>query len=130
MPLTETHSDVPAWIVCAWPPILWQASRAPQLHLAHRGTRIVAAREADRPACGQTIWTHETESRSVGLAWDWVEIRDGVVAMADPFGVATNLRLVDDGGQVLDDVAAAIRLQRVLHALPWQNAVGAALHHG
>ena len=34
---STTTTMTPAWIVCAWPPLLWQASRAPQLHLTHLG---------------------------------------------------------------------------------------------
>lgn len=128
MPLNESTTMIPAWIVCAWPPILWQASRAPQLRLQHCGTRVLTFRDGDTPSAGQTLWADAGDPQAAGVAWDWVEIESGVVAMADPFGLVTNLHLVDDDGEPLNDVAAAIRLQEVLHGLPWQAAVERALH--
>ena len=35
------------------------------------------------------------------MAWDWIQIARGVVAMADPMAVVTNLRLVGSEGEVL-----------------------------
>ena len=57
----------PAWIVCAWPPLLWQASRAPQLHLTHLGTRVLNfGGQTPGPCTGQTLWGDETEAQSAG----------------------------------------------------------------
>ncbi len=61
------------------------------------------------------------------MAWDWIEIADGIVAMADPMSVVTNLRIVGGEGEVLTAQAAALYLTGIVHGLPWQNAVGLAL---
>lgn len=126
---TVNTTMTPAWIVYAWPPLLWQASRAPQLQLSHLGTRVLAFGDDASPSRGQTLWGDETESRSAGVAWDWVELREGVVAMADPLGLVTNLRMVDDDGEALTDVQVAVRLHRLVHSLPWQSEVHRALHY-
>jgi hypothetical protein len=118
----------PAWIVCAWPPILWQASRAPQLHLTHLGTRVLNFGDESNPCTGQTLWGEESEDHSAGVAWDWVRLMPGVVAMSDPLGLVTNLKLLDDQGEALTNLEVAVRLHRLVHALPWQSEVQRALH--
>lgn len=118
----------PAWIVCAWPTLLWQASRAPQLHLAHLGTRVLTFGDEESLCSGQTLWGEASEERSAGVAWDWVRIRAGVVAMADPLGLVTNLRLLDAHGEALTNLEVAIQLHQLVHALPWQTEVRRALH--
>lgn len=119
----------PAWIVCAWPPLLWQASRAPQLRLAHLGTHVLNFGDEACLCSGQTLWGHESDSRSAGVAWDWVQLQQGVVAMSDPLGLISNLKLLDDRGEALTDVAAAFQLHQLVHALPWQDEVQRVLHH-
>ncbi len=120
----------PAWIVCAWPTLLWQASRAPQLHLTHLGTHVLNFGDEACLCSGQTLWGHASDERAAGVAWDWVELQQGVVAMCDPLGLVTNLKLLDEEGEALNRVAAAVRLHQIVHALPWQSEVQRALHHG
>ena len=121
-------SMTPAWIVYAWAPVLWQASSAPRLHLVHLGTRVLTFGDDDSPCTGQTLWGGKSDERAAGVAWDWVELRQGVVAMSDPFGLVTNLRLLDDHGDALSETAMALQLHQLVHALPWQHEVNLALH--
>ena len=76
---------------------------------------------------GQTIWAGTVAGGEAGMAWDWVEVAHGVVAMADPMSVIANLRIVSDDGEVLTAVEAALFLNGIVHALPWQDEVGRAL---
>lgn len=117
----------PAWIVSAWPPVLWQAEASPQLHLVHLGTQVVSTGEPDLPCSGQTLWGDPSALRSAGVAWDWVEVQEGVVAMADPLGLVTNLKFVDAHGEALSAYQVAVQLNELVHALPWQNEVQRAL---
>jgi hypothetical protein len=119
----------PAWIVCAWPPVLWQARAASRLHLVHLGTHVLNDGSTEGPCSGQTVWAESSLQHSAGVAWDWVEVQDGVVAMADPMGVVTNLKLLNEDGEALSALEAAVRLNGLVHALPWQNEVQRALHH-
>ena len=123
-----TTTMTPAWIVYAWPPLLWQASRAPQLHLQHLSTRVLSFGDEESPCTGQTLWGDATAQQSAGVAWDWVEVQDGVVAMADPLGLVTNLKLLDDRGEALNQIQVAVQLHQLVHALPWQTEVRRALH--
>lgn len=118
----------PAWIVCAWPPVLWQADSASRLHLVHLGTRVLHYGDDAGPCSGQTLWGEASPDRSAGVAWDWVELQQGVVAMADPLGLVTNLKLLDAKGEALSAFEVAVRLNGLVHALPWQNEVQRALH--
>jgi len=111
------------WIVCSWPPVLWQDHAPPRLQLVHLGTRVLAAGPRPRPSCGQTLWADARGERSAGVAWDWVELRPGVYALADPYGMVTNLQLVDAQGESLSPSDAARRLNQMVHALPWQAEV-------
>ncbi len=117
----------PAWIVTAWPPVLWQADAAPSLHLVHLGTQVVTSGERDHPCSGQTLWADPSNDRSAGVAWDWVEVQEGVVAMADPLGLVTNLQFVDARGHALSAYQVAVQLNELVHALPWQCEVQRAL---
>lgn len=113
----------PAWIVYAWAPVLWQAACAPDLHLVHLGTRVLTYGDDDGPCSGQTLWGGHSEACSAGVAWDWVELRQGVVAMSDPLGMVTNLRMLDERGEELNQRQIAMQLHQLVHALPWQSEV-------
>jgi hypothetical protein len=83
--------------------------------------------DSDTPSTGQTLWGDSTGNVAAGVAWDWVQIQDGVVAIADPFALVTNLQLVGDRGQALTTFEATLRLNQLVHALPWQSEVQRAL---
>src|SRR5215218_10090741 len=118
--IDSTTTRTPAWIVYAWPPLLWQASRAPQLHLQHLSTRVLSLGDEESPCTGQTLWGDATAQQSAGVAWDWVEVQTGVVAMADPLGVISNLKLLDEHGEALTQSEVAVQLHQLVYALPWQ----------
>jgi len=82
-----------------------------------------------RPA-GQTVWAGHGEAGELGLAWDWVLIGRGVVAMADPMAIVSNLRLLGESGQALDSIASARHFNDIVHGLPWQRAVAQTLEAG
>src|SRR5580765_4319217 len=117
---TMPDAMTPAWVVYAWAPVLWQASAAPHLHLVHLGTRVLSFGDDDGPCSGQTLWGDRTDDCAAGVAWDWVDVRHGVVAMSDPLGMVTNLRLLDAHGEMLSQTQIAVHLHQLVHALPWQ----------
>lgn len=118
----------PAWIVCAWPPVTRPVDRAARLNLVHLGTRVLNYGDREAPSTGQTLWGDTSNEISAGVAWDWVEVQDGVVAMADPLGVITNLKLLDARGEALSALEMAVHLNGLVHSLPWQTEVQRALH--
>ncbi|MCU0968993.1 MAG: hypothetical protein MUF03_09275 [Rubrivivax sp.] len=97
------------------------------LRLAHLGTRVTFAGDSSHGPAGQTLWAASGDDGEAGVAWDWVRIEHGIVAMADPMAVVTNLRLVADDGTVLTALQAARVLTGLVHGLPWQDEVVRAL---
>jgi len=91
-------------------------------------TRVLSYGDEESPCTGQTLWGDATAPQSAGVAWDWVEVQEGVVAMADPLGLVTNLKLLDDRGEALTQIQVAVQLHQLVHALPWQSEVTRALH--
>jgi hypothetical protein len=72
---------------------------------------------------GHTVWGRFCENGDAGLAWDWVEIGKGVVAMVDPMSVVTNMQLVNVDGRILTAVDAAPHFNQFVRRLPWQDEV-------
>ena len=107
---------------------MWQASRAPQLHLTHLGTRVLSFGDDEGLCTGQTLWGDESEDRSRPASPGTGSSAPGVVAMADPLGLVTNLKLLDDQGEELTNIEVAVQLHQLVHALPWQSEVQRALH--
>lgn len=120
----------PSWTLHAWPTVLWQAASKRHLRLVHLDTRVMSTGDASSPLSGHTIWTGPLGDVDAGVAWDWVQLCPGVVAMADPMCVVTNLRLVDQGGSVLTAWESARHLTEIVHGLPWQDEVERALGAG
>jgi hypothetical protein len=120
----------PPWAVRSWPTVLWQAIKAQQLQFVHLGTRVLTYGDDEYPSCGQTLWGDPGGEVSAGVAWDWVQIQAGVVAMADPFDLSTNLCLLDEKGTTLSGRERAVRLNELVHRLPWQTEVHRVLRQG
>jgi hypothetical protein len=117
----------PPWIVRAWPPVVWPIHEVPTFRLVHLGTSVLHAPTHGGAGAGQTLWGGRMPQGSAGVAWDWVELSRGVVAMADPLGLISNLQFVDGGGAVLSGLQAALRLNQIVNLLPWQQEVARAL---
>lgn len=117
-----------AWSLRAWPPLLWQAREPARVRFHHLGTRVAAAgSELPGPPSGQTVWAASAAEGEAGMAWDWVQIARGVVAIADPMSFVTNVRLIGDEGEVLTAQQAALFLNELVRGLPWQQEVQRAL---
>jgi len=121
-------SSVKAWSVFAWPSVLWQAPRRPLPQLSHLGTYVTSLGNPMTPCAGQTVWGEPLGDQAAGLAWDWIELAQGVIAMLDPMGVITNVRWLDANGRVLTPSEAAPYLNELVHSLPWQCKVQQVVH--
>jgi hypothetical protein len=117
-----------SWSVRAWPPLLWQAEVAAQLHFDHLDTQVFPVSGSESARSGQTIWRgHLDDGSEAGVAWDWVMLSQDVVAMTDPMCVVTNLRLLGERGEVLTAWESARHLSRIVYGLPWQREVKRAV---
>ena len=111
------------WTLHAWPTLLWQVGKQVPLQIRHLSTQISGAAAPAFRSAGQTCWAWRSDAGDVGMAWDWVEIGRGVLALADPMAVVTNLRLIGDQGTLLSPLQSAPHLNHMVHSLPWQDEV-------
>jgi hypothetical protein len=102
---------------------LWQVGKRIPSRLRHLGTQITRSGTAPGTTLGQTLWAWHGQDGDLGMAWDWVQLTPGLVAMADPMAVVSNLRLIDDGGDLLTALASARHFNAIVHTLPWQGEV-------
>lgn len=116
-----------AWTLGAWPPALWQPGRDARPHFVHLGTHVSSRLDKHWPRTGQAVWGGRCGDTAAGLSWDWIEIADGVFAVADPMAMTTNLRVLGPEGEVLTAHSAAPHLNRLVHGLPWQAEVRRAI---
>ena len=82
--------------------------------------------ESSLPA-GQTVWTATAADGDAGVAWDWIQIAHGVIAIADPMALVTNVRLIGNQGEVWTAPQSAMFLNHLVRELPWQLEVRRAL---
>ena len=120
--------DVTPWSLRAWPTLLWQAENGTFVKFEHLGTRVSCPLGGAEPPAGQTVWAAHAADGDAGMAWDWIQIARGVVAMTDPMSLVTNLRMVGAEGCVLTSQQSALVLNELVRALPWQSEVQRALH--
>ena len=125
---SSRRAILPAWSVYAWPALVCRAEPVSDWHLLHLSTCVLTSGDACQACSGQTLWSSELETGAAALAWDWVCLGEGVVALADPFGLITNLHLVDDYGLPLPTMQVALHLNQLVHKLPWQREVHRAMH--
>jgi hypothetical protein len=114
------------WMIAAWPII--ERTVDPAMGFAsdlhHLGTTVSADCDDYGRLVGHTIWGGVASG--IGIAWDWVEAIDGVFAMADPMGVVSNIGFIDRTGESIPEFMAAVQLNHITHALPWQAEVAEA----
>lgn len=75
------------------------------------------------PCTGTTLWGEFSKEGDAGIAWEWIEIAKGVVAMTDPMSLVTNLQLISAEGAILPASTAALHFNQFVRKLPWQSEV-------
>jgi hypothetical protein len=70
---------------------------------------------------GQVLWGTECKGQPVGLAWDWAEVRADVPALSDPMNVLSNVQLLDEQGECMDEGMRIVHLNTAVHGLGWQR---------
>lgn len=111
--------------VRSWPIIEWSAGRIQQIvlvHLASRGDEALGRADV-ASQYGSTLWCGLVSSGLVGVSWSWQQIAPGVLAIADPLAICSNLRWLGDDGHVLGAIAGAALHNRLVGGLYWQDAV-------
>lgn len=115
--------QVPAWQITSWIEVgvkvaEWNSS---VMELRHLGTSAHVDEGDDGLHYGQSLWGCQTApDRMVGIAWDWREVRPGVVAMSDPMTVLSNVILIGEEGEPVDPFKRILHLNNAIFSLPWQ----------
>ena len=115
--------QIPAWQITSWSEVgvrtaEWDSSVN---ELRHLGTSSHVDERDDGLRYGQSLWGCQTgPDKMVGIAWDWREVRPGVVAMADPMTVLSNVVLLGDEGEPVDSFKRILHLNNAIFSLPWQ----------
>ena len=119
-----------SWMIKSWPIIEWFPSVPAEESrvFLHMSTQVRQESRGAQPLVGSTVWLGSIAGQHAGLAWEWVELRPGVLMLADPNSITTNLCMVDVTGRRQDELASSVSLNRLLHQLPWQEAVCEVIH--
>lgn len=118
-----------SWMIKSWPIIDWfpPSPEDGWPSFLHMSTHVRQERRGTEPCVGNTVWVGSIDGVYAGLAWEWVELRAGVLMLADPNSIITNIQVVGAGRRVVDPLDAAVSLSVILHGLPWQGSVGEVL---
>lgn len=120
---------IQAWMVKSWPVVGWYLPDRLRTWPLFRHV-ITHVRDVTLPhgrRCGDTLWVGELSGHNVGVSWDWVELRHGVVMLTDPNSIISNLRFLTAGLDGQPPLVATVSLNRLVRHLPWQRPVCAAL---
>lgn len=113
--------------------ISWSAQNIHLLHLVHFESCLDETTGRTgiwNDKVGRTSWAGLTPDGMVGLAWHWAQLQPGVLALRDPLDIQSNLEFSGSDGSTLSPLAAAMILNRMVSALPWQAQVQRELRSG
>ncbi len=113
--------SIPAWKVISWAPVNSTVEHWNKIvkKFCALGASVYAD-DGDGVLHGQVLWGVQAADQSVGMAWDWREAYPGVVAMADPMTILTNVTLIDSEENILADSKRIVHLNTGIYQLPWQ----------
>lgn len=114
------------WSTLALPQVEWPTCHVPPTRFRHLHTTVDEPELPRAREVGYTTWQSIEAGPMVRLGWDWALIDDGIVVLADPLGINSNLCFLQEREPVHASRAAA-HLNAIVHALPWQATILKAL---
>lgn len=117
------------WNTLALPDVAWPQRRSLPARFRHLHTTVEPMEDTVAQEIGYTAWQSVDGGHPVRLGWDWALIDGGVVVVANPMSIHSNLRFTDDSGGPLMECRAVVQLHAIVHALPWQAAILKTLDH-
>jgi hypothetical protein len=120
-----------AEVVPGWPLKELRVNAADAVDLApdrwhHYRTDCNDGRAAIGGSEGLTAWIWSRGHKRAVIAWEWIELSTGVLVLADPNALASNLRFVGEL-QGMERVEVRNRnvlmLNTIVHGLRWQERV-------
>ena len=119
--------QIATWSVASWQRVEYfmppeSSGRWPRFEHSH--TRVQGESANDQLRHGDTLWLGDIDGERVGLAWDWHELRRGVIVQSDTNGVLSNLLFLDQQRRLyVNPLVAIVSLNHLIRHLPWQKAV-------
>ncbi len=121
--------NIQSWMIKSWATLEWylppQSEQLPRFK--HVGTQVRDDGSSSGSRAGDTVWVAQDDQWQAGLAWEWIEVKPGIVMLADPNSIITNLQFVDAEHQHVVGLAKTTAINRLVHGLPWQQSVCALL---
>lgn len=120
---------IPVRSVKRWAPVLLGVRHLQESskRLHHLETQVSVRPAPGCRSSGQVLWCSDSGGSRVGVAWMWARRLDGLVIIANPMSVASNLALLDDeSGDPLSPGRQVCCLNWLICSLPWQGFVAAA----
>ncbi len=82
---------------------------------------------ADLLGNGFSTWEISTRESCIWLAWDWVILTGGVIALTNPLEIRSNAMLLGEGYRHLPRQDSSAILVSLIHDLPWRDEVESLL---
>src|SRR5574343_485695 len=118
-PATPEQGDpMQRWNTLALPDVAWPQRRSLPARFRHLHTTVEPVEDKVAQEIGYTAWQSVDGGHPVRLGWDWALIDGGVVVVANPMSIHSNLRFTDDSGGPLMECRAVVQLHAIVHALP------------
>lgn len=122
-----------SWVIKSWPEVQWKppSDQSQWPVFQHMGTEMRSTPDEMGRKIGDTVWVaHLDDDTVIGAAWEWVELLPGVAAIRDPNGFVSNVRLLNESAEALDELQCIVGLNMIAHATPWQAVVAQCVGGG
>lgn len=117
--------NIPVWQILTWEPVALTVDTLQRM--SRRLRHLATSPQLPSPGAGlrqgQVLWGAKLGGRRIGVAWDWAEMREGVVVLSDPMSIISNVRLLDAHGQAVPAHEGVLHLNSVVHGLDWHADV-------
>ena len=111
--------NIPAWQIVGWAAVRVPADRWLELGGFELTGHACRVNEAGRRV-GNTLWSTDTPSGKVGLAWEWCEAEANVIVMTDPMSIMSNVCLTSED-RMSNEFERVLHLNNAIYQLPWQK---------
>lgn len=122
--------NIQAWWIYALPQITVDPPTSPDDWpvLQHVNTSLRSFVDEMGRAIGVSTWARfANDAPPLMVAWDWIEVAPGCVALADPNGIVSNVRLCcDDDDELEHEGQRRLFLNSIIWRLRWQEHALAA----
>lgn len=82
--------------------------------------------DGDHAHLGEVLWGIKLydgsgAGRTVGVCWEWREVIPNVVALSNPLGIQSNVRLKDETGALVTPAKLVLHLNAAVSGFRWQG---------